>query len=249
MASFDLTFSDVYNQVSEFLGTGSSPTGASLIRAKNIVYRAYRQFLYPIHPNTGRLHLWSFLKRPLTIKTKGDQWQYQLPTDFSRMLKDPQYLDNEGYGPLVKVSTDWIRRRRSESTSSTYPTHFALSPVSQDAALGTMWELWLWPDPSGAYSIVFTYLMVPEKPTETTDLFLGGPQASEVILQLATVIAEGQEEHGNTQKAEADRLLASMVLSDTVDTPDTLGTLYGNQIVIERNRAENDTDLVYAADR
>ena len=53
MPTLDLTYSDVYTAVSNYLGLGNPTTDATeLITVKNIVKRGYRKFLMPTDMST-----------------------------------------------------------------------------------------------------------------------------------------------------------------------------------------------------
>jgi hypothetical protein len=53
-SDLQLTFSDIYTKVSEFLGLGSSPTGTDLTKVKDLTYRGYRRFLLPKNVRNGQ---------------------------------------------------------------------------------------------------------------------------------------------------------------------------------------------------
>jgi len=228
MSRLDLQFSDVYSQVISFLGTGS--TGTDLTRAKNIVYRAYRQFLYPTYytdTNKRVRHIWTWLKKRYTIHTTNGQYIYQLPIDFGRMLMEPTYGSQSGYPPLQKVSCEMIDNNRTLAATASFPYQYAINPKRGDVDQEQMWELWLWPSPNGGYDIKFVYQINPEKPESDTDYFLGGPEAGEVILELSMAIAEQQEDDmKTTHHTELSRdLLHNMIIADSIDVPDTVGKL------------------------
>jgi len=251
MARLDLTFEDIYKLVSDFLGLGTSPSGDNLTKVKNIVYRAYRQFLYPIHPATNRRHIWSFLRKSFFVYTKDGIWKYQLPLDFDTIIGNPQYGDQEPYGPLIKVTPDDILVKRALSTTQDFPSEYALYPVSTDPELGTMWEIWLWPEPDAGSSLSFSYNVSPQKPSATTDVILGGPLAAETILEIAYAIAEIQEENTTGVHGDlANKLLTQMILSDTNSVPDTLGrlTLNGNVWSPRLGSVRHGTGDVYAGE-
>lgn len=253
MARLDLSFSEVYNQVSDFLGHGTTPSGSNLTLCKNIVHRAYRQFLFPINLKNGRIHRWSFLKRAFHVKLTSGVWKYQLPSDFNEMLGNPQYGDDEPYGELIKVDKDYILSRRSTETTSSYPEVYAIIPVSTDSKLGTMWELWVWPEPNSNNSLTFTYSCIPEKLSADTDYFLGGPFAGEVILEMSLSIAESQEENSSGQHTQlANQLLTTMMLSDVQSCPDQLGKITSEPQNVARLGVKyygTGTDWLYATDR
>jgi hypothetical protein len=61
MTNLGLTFSDLYKEVSNFLGLGLSPAGDNLELAKKYARDGYRLFLMGIDPRSGRAYQWSFL--------------------------------------------------------------------------------------------------------------------------------------------------------------------------------------------
>lgn len=61
MADLGLTFSDLYKEVSNFLGLGLSPAGDNLALAKKYACDGYRLFLMGVDPRSGRAYQWSFL--------------------------------------------------------------------------------------------------------------------------------------------------------------------------------------------
>lgn len=234
MANLNLTFAEIYSLVSDFLGTGPTPADDVLTKVKNIVHRAYRQFLFPIHPATGRKHTWSFLKARQVLLTKSGVWKYTLPLNFGEMLGHPKFGQNEPYGELTKTNPDFILAQRSAVDYSAAPSWYAVVPVTHDQELGTFYELWLWPVPDGVYNLSFTYSLYPEKLSSDTDVPLGGPLAGEVLVQMAYAVAELQEEDVlDVHKQEADRLLAQFILADTVGTSDYLGLMSSTPTGIE----------------
>lgn len=61
MASLSLTFSDLYKEVSVFLGLGPTPQGPDLDACRKYVNEGYRIFLMGQDPSTQRAYQWSFL--------------------------------------------------------------------------------------------------------------------------------------------------------------------------------------------
>lgn len=252
MARLDLQFSDIQKRVSNFLGMGDSPSGTNLTLVKDIIYRAYRQFLYPTHPANGRPHIWSFLKYRYTLNTSQNKYQYTLPPDFEKMVGKPQFGEQYPYPELNKVSIDRIMSRRAYARTQAYPMEYAIVPISQDLETGSMWELWLWPNPNGDYPITFTYIASPLKPESDSDRFVGGPRAAETILEMSLAIAEQQEENKidiHTQLAE--KMLNQMILSDNIDTPEAVGKIrmYGTENIFIRGFVQIDDREIYSAER
>ncbi len=248
----EVTFGDVQKRVANFLGLGDSPTGTNLTLVQDIIYRAYRQFLYPTHPKTGRPHNWSFLKYRFTLNTENGKVRYTLPPDVERIVGNPQYGEQYPYTELVRVPADRIYQRRAFAKTAAYPQEYALLPVSQDLETGSMWELLLWPNPNGAYPITFTYIASPAKPTQSTDMFVGGPRAGETILELALSVAEQQEENIiGVHSTLAVKQLTQMIISDITDVPDTVGKarLYGTENIFIRGFVQIADREIYSLER
>jgi len=228
MARLDLTFQDVYSQVADFLGVGTAPTGDTLTKVKNLVYRAYRQFLYPTFvtdEGKTKQHQWSWLKRDYVLHTESGKYKYQLPVDFGRMLQEPTFGKESGYGPLTKVSCEMIDNNRALSQTSSYPFWYAIKPLPVDVDQEQLWELWLWPSPNGAFDLKFIYQVNPNKPESDSDYFLGGPESGEVIMEMAMGIAEQQEDDLKTthHTEMGQKLLRDLIVRDTYDVPETVG--------------------------
>lgn len=229
MASLILTFADLYTRVSNFLGmTGPTvaPTSTNLTVCKDIVYRGYRQFLYPVDSRTGETHDWSFLKQLHVFKTKSGQYKYSLPADFSDFITNPQYDDDGDYEELIKISPKQIQEIRSATTSGGYPVYFAIAPYTYDNDIGTMYELWLDPEPDGQYIMKFFYRIDPLKPENATDYVVGGVRASEAILQNCLAIAEQQEKDIVGMHTQlANELTQKLIRNDIQEDSDFLGNL------------------------
>jgi len=231
MATLDLTYEDLYIKVSEFLGMaaiGSAPAAdsAELTLVKDIVFRGYRAFLYPVNRAKRKPHLWSFLKQYYIINTIADIWKYALPKDFNRILSHPQFAVSTGYYQLKKRDAEYILERRVDSDSSGGPDYYAISPTSYDAKVGTFYEMWLYPKPNGVHLLQFFYLKNPLKVENTTDVLAGGVQAAEAILESCLAIAEQQQDDTagfHTQKAEA--LIQDLILADTGDMAEGIGRM------------------------
>ena len=229
MAKLILTYLDLYTKVSNVLGftpIGTAPTGTNLTTCKDIVARAYRQFLYPISNQTGELHVWSFVKQLHVISTVSGKYKYELPLKFSDLLDIPHFDDEQGYRELGKVGPEQILEQRAASISTGYPINFALAPFTFDAKIGTYYEMWLDPVPDGAYLLKFFYRIDPLKPEATTDLLMGGVRATEAILETCLAVGEKEiEEAPGIHTAESARLIQELIRSDVQDTSDFLGNL------------------------
>lgn len=222
-----LTFSDVYTDVAEYLGLGSSPTGTDLTKVKDIVYRAYRRFLMPRDAN-GRRYVWTFLKPSYTLTTKSGEWKYLLPETFRAMIHGFRHTTENAHPSINSTSQRRILQLRNVSEHSSYPYYYAIRPTYPNNTTGTNWEVIFYPTPDTTYHLEYTILIHPKKPTNDSDLFVGGPLASEVILQGALAVAEHQEDETyGVQNQLYMTALEDLINEDKALSAESVGYLWG----------------------
>lgn len=233
MARLTLSYSEVYIKISEFLGLGSSPAGTNLTDVKDIVARGLRQFLYPIDQRNGNPHYWSFLEQYWSIRTITDQWKYALPLDFSDLLTDIVYDTGEWLPIPKKRNAMQIKEMRSVSDTSGWPQFYAIVPSKYDLDVGSSYELWIYPKPSRAYMLSTFYRIDPLKPSETTDLMVGGVSAVEAILESCLAVAEHWSDDMTTSHhtSKAAELIQTLIRFDAGKTDtDLIGNLYYDKL-------------------
>lgn len=241
MARLTLTYENLYTYVSNFLGLTdpeTAPTGTDLTVCQKIVDRGIRQFLYPIDMKYGIPHQWSFIEQHWTFSTQASKWKYALPIDFSDMLTDFVFETDEALPDLQKRSGPQIEHMRSITDSSGWPQYYAIVPSKYDAELGTLYELWLYPKPSQAYTLSCFYRIDPIKLSATTDLAIGGIMATEAILESCLGVAEHQEDDNKTthHQSKAEELIQKMIRFDEGKiSTNIIGNLYRNNRVSEWN--------------
>jgi hypothetical protein len=224
MAQLGWTFSDVWTKVSEFLGTGSSPTGTALSRAKDITYRGYLSFLFPVRSDTGEVHVWSFLKKQSTIVTQSGTWKYALPTDYRELVGSIEYEESSMYNTIEQRPLSALRNMRALGQVSAGPSWCSVAWGRYSPSTGQQRELCFYPTPDQAYRLKYTYVFDPPKPTNDTDVFVGGPVESEVVLQCALAVAEFQEDNTlGTQNQRATALIERLMRKDEQQSPDSVG--------------------------
>ena len=245
-----ITYDDLLKRVSDFLGLGSStPTGSNLTLCGDIVARGYRQFLYPMDARTGDTWEWSFLKPLHVLPIRSGIWKYQLPEDFSEILTDPTFDDDDGFTSLSKITPEEILNLRSTVTESYQPWYYAIVPVGGGLETGTFDEIWVYPSPDASYNLKFFYKADPLKPDTTTNYLVGGVRACEAILESCLAVAEVQEDDTigiHSQKAE--ELIQKLILADSKRDDDTIiGNLYSgpNNFVVRNHRGFVDLNDLY----
>ena len=231
MARLVITYQNLYDRVSHFLGLtaeGTSPTSTDLTLCKSIVDRGLRQFLYPINIRTGQLHQWQFLKKFATFTTVSDKWKYALPPDFSDLYTTIHYDTDELQPSLIRRDADQILEMRADVVTKEWPQYFAIVPSTYDIEIGTTYELWLYPTPDQTYILNYFYRFDPIKLSATSDVAVGGIRACEAILESCLAVAETQEEDNTSthHQAEAARLIQTLISADTTTKSEKIGNLY-----------------------
>lgn len=215
MGSLALAYSDVYNRVCRFLRLASTATGDDLTLCQEITDRAYRNFLYPVHPETGYLHTWSFLRKRATLRTEIGEHRYQLGSDFVSILTSPKLVGGENLRNPEYIDVTKYNGLRTKSVVTGTPEYYCVDIGDYHPELGQLHEIKLWKVPDAVLEYEYHYIFEPDGLEESTDRFVGGARASEVILQMAIAEAEKQEDEndGEQQKA-ADKLLFAYMAWD-----------------------------------
>lgn len=224
MSSLEQDFEEVYDAVGEFVGWGSTPSAANIVKAKSLVYRGYRRFLQPINMRRGTPHVWSFLKQHGTIITVADQWQYDLPTDFGYLTRPFSFDEGKGYPPMRERAVSQVMDARVITSSTTYPFMFATRNGKYVKEVGTLKEAIFHPTPGSVYQLNYSYIMSPPKPIEDADFFVGGPWASEAILECSLAAAEiERDDIVGIHSQRAEELIQSLIMTDLQNAPKSVG--------------------------
>lgn len=245
MAKLTITYEDLYTEVSNFLGLtvrGTAPTGTDLTTCQSIVSRGIRNFLYPLDAS-GRPHEWGFLRVPWSLTLTPGQWKYALPVDFSDICGTFHYEASRAYSPLLKRGAEQILDMRSNVITASYPEYFAITPLRYNNEIGTVYELWLYPNPGTAYVLTSLYRADPVKMASASDLTLGGIRAIEAIIECCLAEAEVQEDEViGIHSQRAKEMVLTLIQFDSITTSDKTDNLYRNR---DREWPKDRTILTY----
>jgi len=217
MAKLELTLSDLVTRISDFLGdvNGTEPTGTALTLATGIVARGLRRFLYPIDMRTGTAHEWSFMKQLCRLPLKALVWQYPLPANFSELVSDPVFGDDDLYPAMKKIAPEKMLNLRAAQTTEFAPSFYAIAKTGAGSTLGEQDEIWFYPIPDSTYTVRFWYKLDPLKPEATNEVLPGGAKAAEAIIEHCLAVAEQQENDKVGLHTElATRLTQELIVHD-----------------------------------
>jgi hypothetical protein len=231
MASMKWTFSDVYQRVSSYIGTGSTPTGDDLTKAKDVVYRGYMKFLLPVNPKDEEIYIWSYLRQPWKLVLEPNKWEYPLPLDFERFFRKLEFEKEEQTASMIKTTESRIMSNRNNLEFNSYPEQYAIRTGKFDKSIGSTKDLIVYPTPTNRSILNCTYVMTPDKPESDGDFFIGGVLESDAILQCCLGVAENeQDEVLGVQTKKAIDMVQSLIRKDKGIAPDTVGQMVDGNI-------------------
>jgi len=231
-----LTFNDFILRVAEFLsvapidgttGVAVIPTDAyDLEVCKRLVNDGFRRF-YNSNPR------WNWTNQLFSItfdpdgtgpdNVNSDASRYYMPDGFyGIILGNFTYAANSGFSEIIQVTEQSIRSKAASSTSTGYPTEFAIRALHGDDK--RRYEVIFWPTPSTANVVTARCRIYPNKMIETTDVPNAGFQFDEAILAASIAEAERQrEDNQGIMESQWAEVLTRAVAMDQQATPVNLG--------------------------
>lgn len=150
------------------IGAGPNPSSWSHAEQQKIAesIRRGRRRVYnpPLIRDERYPHDWSFLRPVAIITTNPSQWEYELPADFAQMYGSLTHsTDGSTLYPAIKfVGELQIRQLIQREETSARPERAAIRVKKHNDAIGTRWELLLWPIPDQVYELTYRYRINPD---------------------------------------------------------------------------------------
>jgi hypothetical protein len=144
------------------------------------------------------------------------KWRYQLPEDFSSIITDPTYSEDDGFKQMAKTSPDNILNSMAGGEISYAPYYYSIVTSTYAPEIGEFDEIWFYPKPDSSYRIQFYYKSDPGKAINAGEFLPGGVKSTEAILENCLAIAEAQEDEVlgiHTQLA--DKLTQDLIIIDS----------------------------------
>jgi len=192
-SGLSIGFPDLQVEVGVYLGIG--PTAASW-SAENtalvdrVIQSGIRQFYYPPSDNPRNVHEWSFLRPTTTLSTVVDQWEYDLPDDFSRIVGNLYYDDAISLTSVPIIAYGTLLELRAQTDSSSVSRVAAVRAKATDATTGQRSELLLHSPPDAVYVLTYQYEAFNGKLTAVAPYPLGGMKYAETIISSCLAVAE-----------------------------------------------------------
>lgn len=239
MASLIYSFANLYDDVSQFLGTygSSGASGQDLTDAKNVVNAGYRRFL--------SAYDWSFLRKFDKFTTTDGVWEYELPEDFGQFIGEPHFSSNDTYRYLLRRDYGQILEMKALSDTTSYPEYFAIRAGEYEPDIGQRQIIGIFPKPDTAYTLLYFYSVFPAKLEATTDVPIGPLDVMELIRAFCLAEAERfKDEKIGTQEAMVQILLRDAVRKDVRRRPNSLGYFGDGEYEVGAGRGQYRTTRV-----
>lgn len=181
-----ITYDQLRDRIGDKLGYGVSSTSWSAnstksLRVERILADGLRRFFDP--PVTPS-HQWTFLTKIGSLTTASGVYSYVLPSDFSMLEEAPTYAPNDEtlWPPFNVTGAELLRYRLQQDSTSGRPLECAVQVASVTEAVGTRYELLVWPVPDDEYVIQLPYKINPTIPGADESVPLGGQPHERTVI-------------------------------------------------------------------
>lgn len=246
VSTLRVSYLQLIETVSEFLGTGFAPYGDNMTRVRRIIRDGYGHFMYPpIVPPDRLPHRWSFLYPNATCTLTSGTYTVDLPVDFLTLAGDVTYaLGEMTYDKLRVVSEQRIRELRQQNDTSGDPYAVAVRLLSNTAASGPLRQFVFYPTPSRARTLYYRYQRSVDQLDDTllsgTCTITGATSATLTDTgSITAAVAQGDLviiSSGSPETLDSLQTVASTTVPDTITlTPGCSENGTANYEVVDAN--------------
>ena len=168
-------------------------TSAEVSIIDSIIQSGVRRVYYPPAISgieTG--HEWTFLHPNEAITTIVNQWEYDLPDNFGRLVGTLHFGSALYRKSIQVISAPALIDLRSSASMSDYPTYCATRYKISNGVNGQRQELLLFPTPSVVLTLSYEYEAYSGALTTSYPYPLGGMQMTELYIESCLAVAEGR---------------------------------------------------------
>lgn len=204
-SSLSMTYSDLMNAVSSFLGHGSDYSSLSTAlktKLNGIIKSGLRRFYNPpITPEQKRrgeknAHQWGFFNVSTSLTTTDGQNSDDLPDDFGSIITEFIYDDDSTGRNKIRITSygNILKMRQESPDSEGAPVCAAIIPEHDGTTESTRQVVHWFPEPDAAYTIRYQYRAIPVAISESSQYPYGAQEHGETIKEACLSVAEQQEE-------------------------------------------------------
>ena len=194
---------------------------------KLVLETALRNFYSPVVlPGEKYPHDWSFLRPSVPMSTVSGVYAYDLPDGFVSFIGRINYASDSSamYRPIEIIGVERIQLRLQRNEAAGRPSLAAYQIKAPDPAVGTRYELLLWPVPDGSYDLSARMQINPHSLGEEAEFPLGGQQHAQTLIEACLAAADQYQGTKGPHVAEfMQRLVASVGADRKNSAPQYLG--------------------------
>jgi hypothetical protein len=189
-------FSDLKVEVGRFLGYGSDSAAWTVAQAahiESVVHSGVRRVYFPPLVKGAEAyagHVWTWLNVHTTLPTVAQDYDYDMPDDFGRLIGDVKFGNDTHLRPIKEISVGDILNLRARGVSESSPQYVAIRKKAFTGATGTRYEALFFPTPDSAYTLHYAYEAYTGKLTTDYPYPLGGAELTELYIESCLAVAE-----------------------------------------------------------
>ena len=198
-SSLSIGFADLKAEVGFYLGMGrgvDTPWSASqLLELTGLVQSGVRRVYYPPALSAEMAGFeWSWLRPSTTLAVTKDDWEFDLPDDFGRLIGVLHFAEAEYRSPVVIVSAGKLLDMRAYSSLTDAPKYAAVryKAVTDESTGGQRQEILFFPTPSSDWTLSYEYEAYSGVLSDTFPYPLGGMQLAELYIESCLALAESR---------------------------------------------------------
>jgi hypothetical protein len=176
------------------------------------------RFYKPI-PGGKDPYEWSFLRPSATLVTVSGTGTYALPDDFGGNVDKLIVTGGGTSNPIDLIATsDLLQLKAAEGASNGLPRFaaFRRTTAAESTTSSVRYELLLYPTPDDAYTLTYSYPLLPNAPTDATYL-LGGMQHHQTMVESVLAVAEEYLDAGGEGNTGTHAQMFQVLLSASVE--------------------------------
>lgn len=208
---------ELRQEVGFFLGYGIAGwSAAQETEIDRIIQSGVRRVYYPPAASQETLgYEWSWLRPMTTLSLVADDYDYDLPDDFGRLIGPFHYPPATYVKSIPEVSIGKIISERANSNHTGDPWWVATRWKSSDGSGGQRREAIFYPTPDASRVLTYQYEAYQGALTEANPYPLGGMKLAELYIESCLAVAESRlDDSAGQHRAEFEALLVDAVARD-----------------------------------
>ena len=164
---------------------------AQVATIEELVQSGIRRVYYP--PSTAPQisgHNWSWLRPYATLALVDEDYDYDLPDNFGRII-GPFHYDAEEYrSPIIVIAPGVLLDKRTQYGATGYAEYVAIRYKTEDRTTGSRQEAIFYPTPDVDKTVHYSYEAYSGPLSDTYPYPLGGMELAELFIESCLAVTE-----------------------------------------------------------